>query len=100
MAELRHEGKVAIVTGSGQGVGRGVAIALAKDGARLALVGRTGAKLEETAKLIEKAGGQALPITCDVSDHDQITETVERAVRDLGRLDILVNNAQDFPAPH
>jgi NAD(P)-dependent dehydrogenase (short-subunit alcohol dehydrogenase family) len=93
----RHHGKVALVTGSGQGVGRGVARALAKDGARVALIGRTEAKLEETANLIAEIGGHASTVVCDITDPDQVIGTVDRVVGDLGRLDILINNAQDFP---
>ena len=66
------DGKVAIVTGAGQGVGRGIALALAKDGARVALLGRTVSKCETVAAEIAAVGGDELPLACDVEHRDQI----------------------------
>jgi len=88
------DGKRAIVTGGGQGVGRGIALALAAEGAAVALVGRTEAKLLAVAAEIEKPGGTALPIVGDVRSPADIERCVEQTVRDLGGIDILVNNAQ------
>jgi meso-butanediol dehydrogenase / (S,S)-butanediol dehydrogenase / diacetyl reductase len=88
------DGKRAIVTGGGQGVGRGIALALAAEGAAVALVGRTESKLLAVAAEIEKPGGTALPIAGDVRSPADITRCVEQTVRDLGGIDILVNNAQ------
>ncbi len=87
-------GKRAIVTGGGQGVGRGIALALAAEGAAVALVGRTESKLLAVAAEIEKPGGTALPVVADVTRPDDIRRCVEQTVRDLGGIDILVNNAQ------
>jgi meso-butanediol dehydrogenase/(S,S)-butanediol dehydrogenase/diacetyl reductase len=87
-------GKRAIVTGGGQGVGRGIALALAAEGAAVALVGRTESKLLAVAAEIEKPGGTALPIVADVTRPDDIRRCVEQTVRVLGGIDILVNNAQ------
>jgi NAD(P)-dependent dehydrogenase (short-subunit alcohol dehydrogenase family) len=88
------EGKVAIVTGGSQGIGFGIAQALAKEGARVALVARTESKLVEAAEAIEARGGTALPVVCDVRDREQIAACVETTVEQFGRLDIVVNNAQ------
>jgi meso-butanediol dehydrogenase / (S,S)-butanediol dehydrogenase / diacetyl reductase len=88
------DGKRAIVTGGGQGVGRGIALALAAEGAAVALVGRTEAKLLAVAAEIEKPGGTALPIVGDMRSPADIERCVEQTVRDLGGIDILVNNAQ------
>src|SRR3569833_2975334 len=60
------DGKVAIVTGAGQGVGEGIAVALAKEGATLVVAGRTASKVERTAKTIQELGGKALAVGCDV----------------------------------
>ena len=87
--------KTAIVTGAGQGIGRGIALAFAKEGAAVAVAGRTESKLVETVKLIEEAGGRALAILCDVSRAEDITHTVERTAAAFGGIDILVNNAYD-----
>jgi NAD(P)-dependent dehydrogenase (short-subunit alcohol dehydrogenase family) len=83
------------VTGAGQGIGRGIALALAREGAAVAVAGRTESKLVETAALIERAGGRAVTVVCDVSRASDITDTVERTVSLLGGVDILVNNAYD-----
>jgi len=91
------EGKVAIVTGAGQGVGQGIALALARHGARIAVQGRTASKLEESCRLIEARGGEAIPVAGNVKDPDDLARCVETTVRELGGLQILVNNAQEVP---
>lgn len=95
MAKL--QGKVALVTGAGQGVGQGIAFALAADGAKIAVAGRTLAKLEATVAEIGKRGGIALAIECDVKNAASLEACVARTVRELGGLNILVNNAQEVP---
>jgi len=89
------QGKAAVITGAGQGIGRGIALALAKEGAAVAVTGRTESKLLETVSLIEGAGGRALPFVCDVSRAEDITGTAERVAAAFGGVDILVNNAYD-----
>ena len=88
------EGKVAIVTGAGRGIGRGEAIALAKEGARVVVLSRTYEDVATTAKLVEQASGQALPLVCDVQDRSQVAAAVAATVEAFGTVDILVNNAQ------
>jgi NAD(P)-dependent dehydrogenase (short-subunit alcohol dehydrogenase family) len=90
-------GKVAIVTGAGQGVGRGVALALARQGACVSLVGRTPEKLQAVAGEIEACGGRALAIACDVKQAGDVETVVAQTVTAFGGIDILVNNAQEVP---
>lgn len=90
----RLESKVAIVTGAGQGVGRGVALALAGEGAKVAVVGRTFAKCEAVVAEIEGRGGRAIALLCDVESRADVDATVAETLAAFGRLDILVNNAQ------
>ncbi|MCB1038850.1 MAG: SDR family oxidoreductase [Acidimicrobiales bacterium] len=92
----RLQGRVAIVTGAGQGIGRGVALALAGEGARVALVGRTEAKVQAVAEEVGQRGGSAWAIHCDVSDRAQVDRMVQEVIEQAGQLDILVNNAQAF----
>jgi NAD(P)-dependent dehydrogenase (short-subunit alcohol dehydrogenase family) len=87
--------KTAIVTGAGQGIGRGIALAFAKEGVAVAVAGRTESKLVETVKMIEVTGGYAIPILCDVSRAEDITRAVESTTAAFGGIDILVNNAYD-----
>ncbi|QSB06351.1 SDR family oxidoreductase [Natronoglycomyces albus] len=94
------EGRVAFVTGASRGIGQYIAVALAKSGANVALVAKTGephSKLPgtvfETASLVEEAGGKALPLVGDVRDDDFVTDAVERTANEFGGLDIVVNNA-------
>ncbi|OAJ54486.1 3-oxoacyl-ACP reductase [Paraburkholderia ginsengiterrae] len=89
--------KVALVTGAGQGVGQGVAFALAAEGAVLAVVGRTLDKLLSTCETIRLRGGRAEPFVCDVMDGEQIGRCVEAVVERLGGVQILINNAQVVP---
>lgn len=91
------ESKIALVTGAGQGVGQGIALGLAAEGAKVAVTGRTEAKLKTTCEMIEKRGGVALPIVCNVKSTDSMTECVDRVIEHFGGLDILVNNAQEVP---
>jgi meso-butanediol dehydrogenase/(S,S)-butanediol dehydrogenase/diacetyl reductase len=87
------DGKVALITGAGQGVGQGIALALAKEGARIAAIGRTEAKLHDTCGQIEAFGGKAIPVVADVNDADAVQRSIATTVETFGRLDILVNNA-------
>ena len=86
-------GKVAIVTGAGQGVGQGIALALASEGAAIAVLGRTAAKLEDTCELIRERGARAEAFTCDVADTEAIPALVDQVAETFGGIDILVNNA-------
>jgi len=95
MASL--SGKVALITGAGQGVGQGIALALAKQGVAVAVTGRTESKLHDTCALITKAGGKALAIACNVKSDADLERTVKATVSSLGGIDILVNNAQEVP---
>lgn len=91
------DGKIALVTGAGQGVGQGIALALSAEGAAVAVAGRTVSKLEATKKQIEERGGRAIAVGCDVKDAGSLSSLVDRTVADLGTIDILVNNAQEVP---
>jgi NAD(P)-dependent dehydrogenase (short-subunit alcohol dehydrogenase family) len=90
-------GKVALVTGGGAGIGRGIAELLAREGARVVVANRTAATGEETVARITAAGGQAIFQPTDVRRQADCQAAVERAVADYGRLDCLVNNAAIFP---
>lgn len=95
MGELK--GKVALITGAGQGVGQGIALALASEGVDLVLAGRTVEKLEATAKLIAERGARAITLACNVKSAEDLAKAVDSAVATFGGLDILVNNAQEVP---
>jgi NADP-dependent 3-hydroxy acid dehydrogenase YdfG len=92
MAE-KLAGKVAIVTGASSGIGEATAIALAAEGATVAIAARRRDRLDVLAGQIAANGGRALPITADVSDEAQVREMVAKTHVEYGRVDILVNNA-------
>jgi len=85
--------KAAIVTGAGRGIGRAIAVALAREGAAVALVSRTGRELEETGALIASSGGRAEVYPGDVTDRHGVESIVRQVVGRFGRLDVLCNNA-------
>ena len=87
------EGKKAIVTGGGRGIGRAIATVFAEAGADVAIFSRTKTQLDEVCKEIDLLGGNSIGITCDISDSKQVVEAVKIATAKLGRIDILVNNA-------
>lgn len=89
-------GKVAIVTGSGQGIGKGIAICLAKEGAKVVLATRTVSRAEDVQKEIKALGGESAAFSCDVKDKEQVKATVKFTIEKYGTVDILVNNAQQF----
>jgi len=86
-------GRVALVTGASQGIGRACALKLAKDGATVAAAARSKDKLDELVNEICAAGGKAVAFTLDVGDEEQIKSTLKSAISQLGKIDILVNNA-------
>lgn len=89
----RVAGKVAIVTGAGTGIGRAIALALAREGAKVAVAGRRREKLEEVAQSIERAGGEAAVTMCDVSSEADTQRAVKDAEQAFGLVNVLVNNA-------
>jgi NAD(P)-dependent dehydrogenase (short-subunit alcohol dehydrogenase family) len=96
MASKRLEGKVAIVTGGGQGIGAAIAVAYAREGARLVITGRTMAKLDDVAKTIRDNGGEAVPLEALAGRLEDAKKTVGEAISMWGRVDVLVNNAHTF----
>ena len=88
------ENKIAVVSGAGRGIGRGIALALAREGA-MVVVNYNGSKerAEEVVRTIEEAGGKAVAIQCNISDFEAAKEFFANVVKEYGKIDILVNNA-------
>lgn len=94
-------GRVALVTGASRNIGRAIALALAAGGAAVVVnTRRSGAAAEAVVREIEARGGTAMMVLADVTDESAVAAMIEAAVRGLGRLDILVNNAAIRPAQH
>lgn len=90
--------RIVLVTGAGQGVGQGIALAFAADGATVVLAGRTLAKLEDSARMIaEDSRGRGVAFACDVKSAASLQDLIARVVADFGGIDVLVNNAQEVP---
>jgi NAD(P)-dependent dehydrogenase (short-subunit alcohol dehydrogenase family) len=96
MADRLLDGKVAIVTGAGRGIGRAIALAYGKAGAKVAVASRTPSTVEAVTAEIRAAGGEAIGIACDVGQRDQVFATVRRTVETWGTVHILANVAQGF----
>lgn len=92
----RLAGKVAIITGAGQGIGAAIAEGYAAEGCKVLITGRTFSKVDEIANKIKSAGGEAIPMEAVAGEHEQSVATVERAISEWGRVDALVNNAHSF----
>lgn len=95
--ESQLNGKIALITGAGQGVGRGITLALASEGVNIALFGRTESKLIATKEMVEARGAAAHIIAGDVCDAADLARAVSEAEAHFGGIDILVNNAQQVP---
>jgi len=89
----RLAGKVALITGGGTGIGRAIAVAFAREGAKVAVAGRRKEKLKETVREIERRGGTGLTIVCDVAKAKDAEKAVKETVKKFGRMNVLVNNA-------
>lgn len=92
------KGKIVLVTGGSRGIGRAIALAFAAHGSHVVLTGRTQATLDSVADEIQQLGGKALPLTCDVSKKQEVEAVKERVNKQLGPVQILVNNAGIAPA--
>jgi NAD(P)-dependent dehydrogenase (short-subunit alcohol dehydrogenase family) len=92
----RLEDKVAIVTGSGQGIGRGIALAMAREGALVTIAERNEETGRRVAEELGEVGAPGLFVHCDVTRREDVREVVERTVAGRGGIDILVNNAHDL----
>ncbi len=87
------KGRVALVTGGGSGIGRGIALGLADKGVHVAVCGRRGDLLDQTVSQIREGGGSAMSMTADVTRRDEVERCVASVVNEWGQIDILVNNA-------
>jgi 3-oxoacyl-[acyl-carrier protein] reductase len=90
---MQLEGKIAIVTGAGRGIGKAIALALAKNGSDIVVAARTQSEIANTTKEIEKLGRKSLAIPTDVSDENDVQNLIQKTIQQFGRIDILVNNA-------
>jgi 3-oxoacyl-[acyl-carrier protein] reductase len=94
---LKLENKVAIVTGSGQGIGKGIAIELAKEGAKIIVSDINQENVDKTVDEIESLGSEAAGVRADVSNFSDVSQLVKESVKKFGKVDILVNNAGIYP---
>ncbi|MFJ6138130.1 SDR family NAD(P)-dependent oxidoreductase [Kitasatospora sp. NPDC092286] len=88
-----------LVTGGGSGIGRAIALAFAREGARVAVAGRTGSSLAETVGLVEREGGKAVALVADVTNSQDAARLVRETVEHFGGLDVAVNNAGILGTP-
>jgi len=93
---MKLKDKVAIVTGAGQGIGKGIALALIKEGAKVVVSDIT-EKRNDVVKEIEKLGGEAIAVKADVSNRKEVEEMAKVTIEKFGKIDILVNNAGIYP---
>jgi len=89
----RLDGKIALITGAGTGIGRATARAMAANGAKIVVAELNAAAGEQTAQIISQAGGQCIAVTTDVSQEESVKAAIETAVRHYGGLHVLHNNA-------
>jgi len=95
--DLGIKGKVALVIASSRGLGQAMAVSLAREGVKVAVTGRNAEGLQESVQLIEAAGGQALALNWDLSDHSVIDSLITKVENELGPIDILINNTGGPP---
>jgi NAD(P)-dependent dehydrogenase (short-subunit alcohol dehydrogenase family) len=93
MADMLLEGKCAFVTGAGRGIGKGIALAFARQGCDVAVAARTEAEIKHTAGEVVSLGRRAVALRCDVADAADVRKAIDEALGALGKIDILVNNA-------
>lgn len=95
---LRVDGKVSIVTGASKGIGKSIAVLLAKQGSKVVACSRTKSELDEVERQISQSGGICLPVVANVADKASVDDLVRRVLEQYGRIDVLVNNAGIYPA--
>ncbi len=95
---MRLQNKIAVITGAGDGIGRGIAVRFAAEGAKIGVLDINEKKCHETADLIREKGGQAMPLVVDVCQPDQVKWAVETVAQKFGPINVAVNNAAVMPA--
>jgi 3-oxoacyl-[acyl-carrier protein] reductase len=96
---MKLKDKVALITGGGRGIGKAVALAYAREGARLAICARTEAEIDETVQAIQNLQADAKGWRCDVSIEESVKDFFAKVIKEFGRIDVLVNNAGVMTRP-
>ena len=90
---MKLDGRVAVITGAGRGIGRAIALSYAREGAKLALAARSEAELQEAVGSVSELGAEAIAVPTDVTSHEDTERLAREVVDRFGRIDVLVNNA-------